>query len=118
MRARGRACAPAVPRCSRASTIPRVGGAVGGDLLLVSIADREQHFLGVDEVAATLAVVLERARLDDRVDRARLFAESAEDALREVDVVARRPPRAVGADIGFDRDRERGTHGLAELARD
>ena len=93
-------------------------GAVGGDLRLVAVADREQHLLGVDQVAAPLAVVLEDARLDDRVDRAALLAEAAEDALGEVDVVARGAARAVVALLGLDGDRERRAHRLAQLARD
>ena len=47
-----------------------------------------------------------------------LLAEAAEDALGEVDVVARRAARAVGALLRLDRDRERRAHRLAELAGD
>src|SRR5205814_8724526 len=36
----------------------------------------------------------------------------------EIDVVARRPSRAVGALLGLDRDRERRAHRLAQLAGD
>src|SRR4249920_1634982 len=99
-------------------SVLRVRRAVGGDLRLVAVADGEQHFLVVVEIAAPLAVVLEHARLDDRVDRAALLAEAAEDALGQVDVVARGPARAVVALLGLDRDRERRAHRLAELARD
>src|SRR5512141_504501 len=56
-----------------------VGGTVGGDLRLVAVADRQQHFHGVIEVAALLPVVLENAGLDEGVDRAALLAISAED---------------------------------------
>src|ERR1041384_7477378 len=76
-------------------TEPGVGRPVPGYLLLVAVADREQHRLGVVEVPPLLAVVLENARLDDGVDRAGLLAEAAEDALRQVDVVARGAPRGV-----------------------
>src|SRR6266446_7794939 len=100
------------------SAVGGVRGAVAGDLLLVAVAYGEQHFLGVVEVAALLAVVLEDARLDDRVHRAGLLAQAAEDALGEVDVVARGAARAVGALLGLDRDRERGAHRLAQLAGD
>src|SRR5687768_8128301 len=58
------------------------------------------------------------ARLDNRVDGARFLAETAVDALEEIDVVARRAARAVGADVALDRDRERGADSLAELAGD
>src|SRR5205823_6074068 len=40
------------------------------------------------------------------------------DAFGEIDVVARRAPRAVGALLGLDRDGERRADGFAELARD
>src|SRR5438128_3365008 len=49
------------------SAVGGVRGAVAGDLLLVAVAHREQHFLGVVEGAPRLAVVLQEARLDDRV---------------------------------------------------
>src|SRR5205814_5502915 len=91
---------------------------VPGYLFLVAVADREQHRLGVVQVAARLAVIFEGTGLDDRVDRARLLAEAAEDALGEVDVVARRAPRAIGALLAFDMDGERRAHRLAQLARD
>src|SRR5437879_7975010 len=61
------------------SAVGGVRGAVAGDLLLVAVAHREQHFLGVIEVSALLAVVLEDARLDDRIHRAGLLAQSAEE---------------------------------------
>src|ERR1700682_4119761 len=57
-------------------------------------------------------------RLDDGIDRAARLAEPAEDALHQVDVVARRAPRAVVALLALDGDRERGAHRLAQLARD
>src|SRR5258706_6736675 len=103
---------------SAQSAIRGVGRAVLRDLLFVAVAYREQHRLGVVQVAALLAVVLEDPRLDDRVHRAGFLAEAAEDALREVDVVARRAARAVGARLGLDVDRERGADRLAQLARD
>src|SRR6478736_8793847 len=55
--------------------IGRVGSAVLGDLLLVAVAHREQHLLGVVQVAALFAVVLEDVGLDDRVHRAGLLAQ-------------------------------------------
>src|SRR5687767_4752821 len=63
-------------------------------------------------------MVLEHARLDDRVHRAGLLAEAAEDALHQIDVVARGAARAVGALLRLDVDGERRAHGLAQLARD
>jgi hypothetical protein len=86
--------------------------------LFVAVADGEQHVLGEIEVAALLAVVVEDVRLDDRIDRAALLAEAAEDALGEVDVVACRAARAVVADVALDRDRQRRADRLAQLAGD
>src|SRR6185503_9034312 len=98
--------------------IAGVLGPVAGNALLVAVAHREQHGLGVVQVAALLAVVLDDARLDDRVDRAGLLAEAAEDALHQVDVVARGAARAVLPLLAFDVDRQRRAHGLAQLAGD
>src|SRR3970040_718852 len=74
---------------------------VAGDALLVAIAHREQHGLGVVEIPPLLAVVLDDARLDDRIHRAGLLAEAAEDALGEVDVVPRGAAGSVFALLGF-----------------
>src|SRR6185437_11739315 len=40
------------------------------------------------------------------------------DALEEIDVVAARPARSIGRDVGLDRDAHRRADRLAELARD
>ena len=63
-------------------------------------------------------VVLVEVRFHDRVHRAGFLAEPAEDALEQVDVVARGAAGAVGALFRIDGDRQRGAHGLAQLARD
>src|SRR5271170_6147692 len=55
-------------------------------------------------------------RLDYRIDRAGLFAKAAINALEQVDVVAGRAPCAIGADVRIDRNGERRTYGLAQLA--
>src|SRR5512135_26783 len=107
------ACAVSWARSAAGSAVFRVLGAIGRDLRLVAVADREQHFLRVVQVPPALAVVLEDAGLDDRIDRAALLAKAAEDALGEIDVVARRPPRAVLALRRFDRDRQRRAHRFA-----
>src|SRR5262249_42108280 len=88
------------------------------DLLFVGVPDRKQHGLGIDQIAALLAVILHDARLHDRIDRAGFLAEAAEYAFREIDIVARGAARPVGALLRFDRDREGRAHRLAELARD
>src|SRR5688572_12834869 len=95
-----------------------IGRLVGGDHRLVLLADGEELVLGHDVLAAVLHVVLVDPRLDDGVHRAGLLAEAAVDALEQVDVVARRAPRAVRADVGLDRDGKRRAHRLAKLAGD
>src|SRR6478735_7439416 len=86
-------------------------------LLLVTVPHGKKHGLRVIEVPPLLAVIFQYSRLDDGIDRARFLAEAAEDAFRQVDVVARRTARAVVALVGFDVDGERRAHGLAKLAR-
>src|SRR6185503_13556763 len=118
-----RSCRARGPSAGRAAFLPflsvrRVRGAVPGDLFLVAVAHREQHRLGVVQLAAVLAVVFDDPRLDDGVDRASLLAVAAEDALHEVDVVARGATGPVLALLGLDVDRERRADRLAQLARD
>src|SRR3989442_2777529 len=108
--------APSAPQVS--STVCRIGGARRCDLLFIAVADREQHLLGVNQIAPPLPVILQDVRFDDRIDRTAFFAESAEYALGQVDVVARRAPRAVGPLLRLDRDRQRRAHCLAQLAGD
>src|SRR6185503_19337866 len=82
------------------------------------VADGEQLVLRHDVLAARFHVVFVDARLDDRVDGASFLAEAAVNALEEINVVARGAARAIVTDVALDRDRERRTHGLAELAGD
>jgi hypothetical protein len=63
------------------SAVFRVEFAVFGDLRFVAVTVGQQHRLGVVEVATRFPVVLVDPCLDDRVDRAGLFAETAKDAL-------------------------------------
>jgi hypothetical protein len=65
-----------------------------------------------------LEVVFVHVGLDDRIDRAGFLAEAAEDALEQVDVVARGAAGAVGALFGIDGDRQRRAHRFAQLAGD
>src|SRR5215470_2013668 len=92
------------------SAVSRIFRPVFRDLLLVAIAHRQQHLLGVQQIATPLAVVLENARFDYGVHRAGLLTETAEDALGEVDVVAGGTTRAVGALLRVDGDGERRAH--------
>src|SRR5258705_12049092 len=98
-------------------TVCRVVRAVLGNLLLVLIADREQHRLGIDQVTAPLAVIFEDTCLDDRIDRARLLAKAAEYAFGEIDVVARGAAGAIVARPGLQRDRQRPGHPPPQPAR-
>src|SRR5579885_1054496 len=118
---RGRTAHPAtwfVLRYLSRLPVHRVAGAIGGDLRLEHLAHPEQFLLGHDQVAALLAVILVKAGLHDRVHRAGLLAEAAEDALGEIDVVARGAAGAVGALPGLDGDGHRRAHRLAQLAGD
>src|SRR5258706_15340244 len=106
------------------STPPPIGLAIRGvvraafgDFLFVAVPDRKQHVFRVVQVAALLAVIFVNVGFDDRIDRATLLAETAENALGEIDVVARRAARAVGALFGFDRDRQRRTDCFTQFAR-
>src|SRR5437763_4446505 len=105
-------------RSGRPAAVLGVELAVMRDLFFVAVADGEQHRLGVVEIAPLLAVVFERARLHDGIDRAALLAKAAEDALCAVDVVARGAARSVGALAALYRDRQRRTHCFAQLAGD
>src|SRR5262249_19742764 len=58
------------------------------------------------------------ARLDDRVHRARFFAEAAVDALEEIDVIAGGAACAIGSHVRLDRDRKGRAHCFAQLAGD
>mmetsp|Transcript_21981 Transcript_21981/g.86319 ORF Transcript_21981/g.86319 Transcript_21981/m.86319 type:complete len:280 (+) Transcript_21981:941-1780(+) len=112
----GQAAGPCVGLRRRRSAVLGVRLLLGRDLGLVLVANGQQHVLGEVQVAALLAVVFEDAGLDDGVHRAALFAEAAEDALGQVDVVTRRAAAAVAAHIAFDRDCHGGADRLAELA--
>src|SRR5690606_1025321 len=96
----------------------RVGGATLCDFRFEAVAQRQQLRLGDDVPASVLERVFVDVGLDDRVHRARLLAEAAENALEQVDFVARGAPRVVLALFGIDGDGQRRTHGLAQLAGD
>src|SRR3546814_198527 len=102
----------------RSSAEGGVGGAAFGDLGFEPVPDCQQLLLVDDVLAAVLEVVLEHVGFDDRVHGARLLAEPAEDALEQVDVVARGAAGAVGALLRIDGDRKRRADRLAQLAGD
>src|ERR1700736_3982052 len=70
-----------------------VGGNAVGTLVRrradAGLGRHQETILGVDEGAAPVVRHLEARGEDDRVGRARLFAETAEDAAQLVDLVAR-----------------------------
>src|SRR6185437_12558596 len=101
------------------SPVRRVEREVLRDLALPAVAIREQLFLVVVELFPRLGRKFEIRPFDDRVDRAGFLAETAINALHHVDVVARRPPRAVvPARTRFDSDGLRRANRLAQLAGD
>jgi hypothetical protein len=89
-----------------------------GDVVLVLVTDGQELVLGHDVLAAVLEMIFVHPGLDDGVHRTGLFTEAAVDALEQVDVVARRASRAVGAGLGLDGDGQRRTGRLAQLAGD
>src|SRR3984893_16202882 len=101
------------------SPVRRVERAVLSDLALPTVAVREQALLVVVELLAGLGRELEVRPLDDGVDRARLLAQAAVDALHHVDVVAGGATGAVAAaPTGLGGDRLRRADRLAQLAGD
>src|SRR5689334_17529290 len=108
-----------IARFSGRSAVSRVLRAGGSDVLLEAVTDGQQLALGHHVLAAMFEVVLVHVRLDDGIDRAALFAEAAEDALEQVDVVTRGAALAVFRARGrVDGDRQGRAHRLAQLARD
>src|SRR6188472_2649806 len=103
---------------SNSSAITRVGRFIGSDHGLVALTYGKQLVLGHDVLALIFHVVLMDSRLDDRIHWAGLFAETTENALEQIDVVASRAARPVGRDIRLDRDSECRAHGFAQLAGD
>ena len=89
-----------------------------GKHILPSISVRQQLLLVVQELLVVLDRELKVRALDNGVDRARLLAVTAVDALRHVDIVFRRPAAVVGAGLGLDGDGLGWADGLAELASD
>lgn len=74
--------------------------------------------LVVQQLLTGLGRVLSIRALDDSINRARLLAEAAVNALCHVDVVAGGAATPVGALLGLDGDGLRRADGLAQLAGD
>src|SRR5581483_531838 len=101
------------------SPIRRVERDILRDLTLPAIAIREQPLFIVIEFFPRFGREFEIRPLDDRVYGAGLLAKAAVYAFHHVDVVARRPPRAiVPPRARFDGDRLRGADRLTQLAGD
>ena len=63
-------------------------------------------------------MIFKDAGLDDGIHGAGFLAESAKDTFGQVDIIAGGAAAAIGARLGFNRDRHRRAYGLAELAGD
>src|SRR6201987_1482818 len=101
----------------RISPVLRVERQALGDFALPAIAVRKQAFLFLIKVFPGLGWGFEVWTLDDGVDRARLLAHAAIDALDHIDVVAGRAPRAVVPPwSGLDGDRLRRANRFAQFA--
>ena len=72
-----------------ASPVRRVLRAGSGNLDLKTVANRQQLGFVHHVFAAVFEMVLVHMRFHDRIDRAAFFAEAAENALEQIDVVAR-----------------------------
>ncbi|EOC20741.1 hypothetical protein NM3147_0264 [Neisseria meningitidis NM3147] len=70
------------------------------------------------QVAFFLAVVFKNMRFHNRIGRAGLFAETAEDALGQVDIVTLGAAGAVFAFFRFNVNRHCRTNCLAQFTRD
>src|SRR6516164_9911017 len=88
------------------------------NLGLPPVAIGQQPLLVVEELLVGFRRELEVRPFYDRINRASLLAISAVNAFRHVDVVAGRPPAAVLARLGLDRDRERRADRFTQLAGD
>lgn len=87
-------------------------------LRLPLIPIRQQLLLVIQQLLPRLRSILRIRALHNGIYRAALLAETAVNAFRHVDVVARGSPGAVGTFLGFDSDGLRGTDGFAKFARD
>src|SRR6056297_952642 len=99
-------------------TIGCVGFKIGRDGPFPFVTIRKKLRLVIKQLFAGFGGVFKVWSLDDRIDRAGLLAETAINAFRHVDVVARGAAAAVLARLALDRDRLSGAHSLAKLARD
>jgi hypothetical protein len=84
----------------------------------VTVAYGQQHVLGEIQVAAFFTVVFQDVGFNDGVHRAAFFAEAAEDAFGQINIVAGGAAAAVRAYFALNSNRHRGTHGLAQFAGD
>mmetsp|Transcript_35132 Transcript_35132/g.56716 ORF Transcript_35132/g.56716 Transcript_35132/m.56716 type:complete len:233 (-) Transcript_35132:122-820(-) len=97
-------------------TVEVVSGDVGSDLRLPSVPIGQQLLLVVQKLFVRLCGVLKVGSLHDRIDRARLLAEAAEDALSHIDIVACCTAAAVCARLCLNGDGLGGANSFAKLA--
>src|SRR5690606_1310886 len=100
------------------STVWRVFGPAAGDFGFVAVAHGEQHVFGEVEVAALFTVVFVDVGFHDRVHGAAFLTEAAENALGEIDVVARGATGAVVALVRLDGDGQCRADRFAQFAGD
>ena len=84
------------------SAITRIGDAILPYLPFIHISDCQQHRLGINQVASSLAMIFLNACFDDCIDWTSLFAEPAKNALGEIDIVSGGAARPVIPDFGID----------------
>src|SRR6266571_3123533 len=90
----------------RESAIARVLCSIRGNLRLPAITNRKQHLFRCYRLFTPLHVELLFTSQHDGVRRACLLAETAIDALEEIDIVACRPAAAVGPLDRLDGNRQ------------
>src|SRR3569832_1773012 len=98
------------------STIGRIGGTVGGDILFVAVSDRQQHFFCIVQIAALFAVVFEDIGFYDRIHWAGLFTKSTEEALGQIDVIPRNTTTANNTQNRHEQENKHQTHSNTQKA--
>jgi len=91
---------------------------VRSNLLLITITDRQQLFLGHQQITTLFAVVLEDSGFDNGIDRAGLLAESAKNTFGQIDIIAGGAPAAILALLRINGNGQRRTDRLTEFAGD
>src|SRR3954454_21608029 len=106
----------AVRICPSFSSIRRIERQLLRDFRLPAVAVREELFLVVEKLFASLGGELQIRSLDDRIDRTGFLAVAAVNAFRHINIIARRAAAAVLAWLGLDRNAQRRADRLAQFA--